>query len=78
MFFKTTRKNYLYYQLSKTKKHLEESWCLYSILFVLYAVIGKVGTKLLADNFSYLASALLLLFAIFLFREAYSLGFINT
>lgn len=46
-----------------------------SIMFVLYAFIGKVGTKLLADNFSYLASALLLLFAIFLLSEAYSIAF---
>jgi len=45
-----------------------------SAMFVLYAVIGKVGTKLLADNFSYLASALLLLFAIFLFNEAFTLA----
>lgn len=45
-----------------------------SIMFVLYAFIGKVGTKLLADNFSYLASALLLLFAIFLFNEAFTLA----
>jgi len=49
-----------------------------SIMFVLYASIGKVGTKLLADNFSYLASALLLLFAIFLFSEAYSIAFLSS
>ena len=45
-----------------------------SIMFVLYAVIGKLGTRLLKDNFSYLASGLLLLFALFLFNEAFQIG----
>ena len=45
-----------------------------STMFVLYTFIGKVGTKLLADNFSYLAYALLLLFALFLFNEAFTLA----
>jgi len=45
-----------------------------SIMYLLYACIGKLGTKLLKDNFSYLASALLLLFAIFLFNEAFTLA----
>ncbi len=49
-----------------------------SMMFVLYAFIGKVGTKLLADNFSYLASALLLLFALFLFNEAIALAIANS
>lgn len=48
------------------------------LMFVLYAFIGKVGTKLLADNFSYLASVLLLLFALFLFNEAFSIAFANS
>lgn len=48
-----------------------------SCMFVLYAFIGKVGTKLLKDNFSYLASGLLLLFALFLFNEAISLASIK-
>lgn len=48
-----------------------------STMFVLYTFIGKVGTKLLADNFSYLASALLLLFAAFLFNEAFTLAIAN-
>ena len=42
-----------------------------STMFVFYVVIGKVGTKLLADNFSYLAASLLLFFAIFLFYQAF-------
>ena len=46
-----------------------------SLMFVLYIIIGKVGTKLLADNFSYLASGLLSLFALFLFNEAYTIAF---
>ena len=49
-----------------------------STMFVLYTFIGKVGTKLLADNFSYLAAALLLLFALFLFNEAFTLAFMNS
>lgn len=46
-----------------------------SCMFVLYIIIGKVGTKLLADNFSYLASGLLLFFALFLFNEAFTIAF---
>ncbi|SMM98326.1 hypothetical protein SPONN_2119 [uncultured Candidatus Thioglobus sp.] len=42
-----------------------------NLMFVLYAIIGKIGTKLLKDNFSYLAFWLLVLFASFLFYEAY-------
>jgi len=49
-----------------------------SSMFVLYIIIGKVGTKLLADNFSYLASGLLLLFALFLFNEAVTIAFQNS
>lgn len=45
-----------------------------SIMLVLYVFIGKVGTKLLKDNFSFLASALLLLFALFLFNEAFNIA----
>lgn len=48
-----------------------------SMMFVLYAIIGKLGTKLLADNFSYLASGLLFLFAIFLFNEAFTIAIAN-
>lgn len=48
------------------------------MMFVLYIIIGKVGTKLLADNFSYLASGLLLLFALFLFNEAFSIAFVSS
>ena len=46
-----------------------------SLLFVVYCTIGKLGTKLLKDNFSYLAFGLLLLFALFLFKEAFYVGF---
>jgi len=46
-----------------------------SIMFVLYTAIGKIGTRLLKDNFSYLATGLLLLFAVFLFNEAFTIGF---
>jgi threonine/homoserine/homoserine lactone efflux protein len=46
-----------------------------SIMFVFYILIGKLGTRLLKDNFSYLAFGLLLLFAMFLFNEAYQVGF---
>ncbi len=49
-----------------------------SSMFVFYIIIGKVGTKLLADNFSYLASGLLLLFALFLFNEAFTIAFPNS
>lgn len=42
-----------------------------STMFVLYVIVGKVGTKLLADNFSYLTAGLLLFFAIFLFYQAF-------
>jgi len=47
-------------------------------MFMLYVLIGKVGTKLLADNFSYLASGLLLLFALFLFNEAFIIATTQT
>ncbi len=46
-----------------------------SFMFVVYILIGKLGTRLLKDNFSYLAFGLLLLFAVFLFNEAYQVGF---
>lgn len=49
-----------------------------SCMFLFYIIIGKVGTKLLADNFSYLASGLLVLFAIFLFNEAFTIALTNT
>ena len=49
-----------------------------SSMFVLYIIIGKAGTKLLADNFSYLASGLLLLFALFLFNEAFVIAFTDS
>ena len=45
------------------------------MMFVLYILIGKVGTRVLKDNFSYLAFVLLLLFAVFLFNEAFQVGF---
>ncbi|MDM5147488.1 hypothetical protein NQX30_03770 [Candidatus Persebacteraceae bacterium Df01] len=41
-----------------------------NLMFVLYVIIGKIGTKLLKDNFSYLTFSLLILFAFFLFYEA--------
>lgn len=43
-----------------------------SIMFFFYVLIGKIGTKLLADKFSYLAAGLLVLFALFLFNEAFN------
>lgn len=46
-----------------------------SFMFFLYTIIGKLGTRLLKDNFSYLASGLLVLFAVFLFNEAFHVGF---
>jgi len=46
-----------------------------SFFFVFYILIGKLGTRLLKDNFSYLAFGLLLLFALFLFNEAFHVGF---
>ena len=46
-----------------------------SVIYVLYTAIGEIGTRLLKDNFSYLATALLLLFAVFLFNEAFNIGF---
>ena len=49
-----------------------------SSMFVFYIILGKLGTKLLADNFSYLASGLLLLFALFLFNEAFTIAFANS
>ncbi|NYT26438.1 MAG: hypothetical protein H0A76_00085 [Candidatus Thiodubiliella endoseptemdiera] len=44
-----------------------------SLFFFLYAIIGKMGTKLLKDNFAYLSFFLLILFALFLFNEAANL-----
>jgi threonine/homoserine/homoserine lactone efflux protein len=41
-----------------------------SFFFFVYSSLGKFGNKILADKFSYLTSALLLLFAVFLFVEA--------
>ena len=41
-----------------------------NLMFAFYAGIGKIGTKLLGNNFSYLAFGLLILFALFLFNEA--------
>jgi threonine/homoserine/homoserine lactone efflux protein len=49
-----------------------------SVMFFVYAFIGKVGTTLLKDNFSYLASALLVLFALFLFNEAFYIAIENS
>ena len=49
-----------------------------SLAFVIYIIIGKIGTKLLANNFSYLACGLLILFALFLFNEAFNIGFEKT
>jgi len=46
-----------------------------SFMFFLYTIIGKLGTRLLKDNFTYLASGLLVLFAVFLFNEAFHVGF---
>ena len=46
-----------------------------SLMFIIYSIIGKVGTNLLADNFSYLTFALLVLFALFLFNEAFHIAF---
>jgi len=46
-----------------------------SFMFVVYCTIGKLGTRLLKENFSYLAFGLLLLFALFLFKEAFYAGF---
>ena len=46
-----------------------------SFMFVIYTLIGKLGTRLLKDNFSYLAFGLLVLFALFLFNEAFNVGF---
>lgn len=50
-------------------------WIISSLMFVLYVIIGKIGTKLLKDNFSYLTFGLLILFALFLFNEAVYIGF---
>ena len=44
-----------------------------SFMFVVYTLVGKLGTRLLKDNFSYLAFGLLVLFALFLFNEAFTL-----
>jgi len=45
-----------------------------SFMFVVYILIGKLGTRLLKDNFSYLAFGLLFIFAVFLFNEAFHVG----
>ena len=45
-----------------------------SFMFFVYILIGKLGTRLLKDNFSYLAFGLLLIFAVFLFNEAFHVG----
>ncbi len=42
-----------------------------NVLFFFYVFIGKVGTKVLKDNFAYLSFFLLVLFALFLFNEAF-------
>ncbi len=44
-----------------------------SFFFWVYVIIGKLGSKVLKDNFSYLSSFLLILFAVFLFNEAINL-----
>jgi threonine/homoserine/homoserine lactone efflux protein len=44
-----------------------------NLVFVIYVFIGKIGTKLLKDNFSYLSFFLLVLFSVFLFTEAINL-----
>ncbi|MBL0691649.1 MAG: hypothetical protein JJV97_04895 [SAR324 cluster bacterium] len=44
-----------------------------NIMFVFYVIIGKMGTRLLKDNFSYLSFMLLVLFSLFLFNEAINL-----
>ena len=44
-----------------------------NLMFFVYVAIGRVGTKLLGNNFSYLAFGLLILFALFLFNEAFQI-----
>jgi len=44
-----------------------------SILFYVYVLIGKVGQKLLKDNFSYLVTFLLTIFAVFLLIQEFDL-----
>jgi hypothetical protein len=44
------------------------------LMFFIYVVIGKIGAKLLKDNFTYLTFVLLILFALFLFYEAIDLA----
>jgi hypothetical protein len=44
-----------------------------SILFYFYVLIGKIGQKLLKDNFSYLVTFLLGIFAMFLFIQGFKL-----
>ncbi|MDC9714813.1 MAG: hypothetical protein PSN36_03180 [Gammaproteobacteria bacterium] len=44
-----------------------------NLLFVLYVFIGKVGTRLLKDNFAYLSCLLLVLFSAFLLLEGVNL-----
>lgn len=46
-----------------------------NLMFAFYVIIGKVGTRLLKDNFSYLAAGLLAVFSLFLFNEAFYLVF---
>ena len=46
-----------------------------SLMFAVYCTIGKLGTRILKDNFSYLAFGLLVLFSLFLFKEAFYVGF---
>ena len=43
-----------------------------SVMFFLYATIGKIGSRFLKDNFAYLSASLLVLYAIFLVIEAVS------
>ena len=44
------------------------------LMFFIYVIIGKIGAKLLKDNFTYLTFVLLILFALFLFYEAIDLA----
>ncbi|MDC9727400.1 MAG: hypothetical protein PSN35_06165 [Candidatus Thioglobus sp.] len=46
-----------------------------SLMFTFYVALGKMGTKLLKGNFSYLSFLLLILFALFLFYEAIKLAY---
>lgn len=45
-----------------------------SVMFVVYILIGKLGARILKDNFSFLAFGLLLMFSLFLFNEAFQVG----